>query len=657
MTSDLDEGGNEFQGFRRVLRRDLRLALVVAALAALVRGLYLVQLQGTPFPHHLIMDAAGYNRWALEILAGNWLGDRVFYQEPLYPYVLALIHLAFGQGLLGVYVVQAIVGVANCVLLQVLSARVVENRWSGLLAGLILAFYGPMVFYEAQVLKTVWTVCLLLAVVHVLLSAWERRSLGFWALAGLLLVLLGLTQGNALLYVPFVLVWAVLVSRRWGWVRLSAALVLLLLGFAIPLGAVMMRNYRVGGDLVLSSSHVGFNFYIGNHKGVDGTYQYVRGVREDPMYEGEDARILASRNAGRDLRPSQASAYWFSQAVRFIRDDPRGWLRLETLKLGRFLNAEEVLDTWSPRFLAEHAPLLHLAFLNYGMLLPPGLVGFVILFRRGPRAHLINLLILGTALSVIVFYVFGRYRMPVVPLFAVTSSAAAFEFVRWVREGQYEKPILAILGAVIVAWVELVQIPSVTSAGEYRAAEYCNLAVLYEDSHEMAKAEQEYVRALTVVPGYSRALSALGHIYLKEGKTESARGLLHDAIKADNSNADAHYLLAGVYYREGKMLNAIKELRAAVQARPAFVEAHRDLGATLIIARDFAGAARVLEEASRLDPKAEIVWKNLGTCYYQLGDFQKARTSWLRALEMADTPEEKDKVLKNLSLLPAVKKP
>jgi Flp pilus assembly protein TadD/4-amino-4-deoxy-L-arabinose transferase-like glycosyltransferase len=629
----------------------------VAALAALVRGLYLVQLQGTPFPHHLIMDAAGYNRWALEIVAGNWLGDRVFYQEPLYPYILALIHLVFGQGLLGVYVIQAMVGVVNCILLQVLSARVVENRWAGLPAGLILAFYGPMVFYEAQVLKTVWTVFLLLVLMHVLLSAWETRSLGLWTLAGLLLALLGLVRGNTLLYVPLVLVWEILVSRRWGWARFSAALLALVLGVAIPLGAVMMRNYLVGGDWVLSSSHVGFNFYIGNHKDADGAYQYVHGVREDPMYEGEDARVLASRNAGRDLRPSEASAYWFSRAVSFIRDDPARWLWLEMIKLGRFVNAEEILDTWSPRFLAQRVPLLRLAFLNYALLLPPGLVGVVILFRRGARAHLVNLLILGTALSVIVFYLFGRYRMPVVPLFAVTSSAAAFEFVRWMREGQYEKPILAVLAVVLAAWVELVDIPGATSAAEYRAAEHCNLAVLYEDSNDPAKAKHEYDRALTVFPRYSRALCALGHIHLREGKSESARGLLHEAIQADPMNADARYLLAGVYYREGKTLNATVELEAAISVRPAFVEAHRDLGAILIIARDFPNAARVLEQASRLEAKSEIIWKNLGTCYYQLRDFKKARSSWLKALELADSPEEKDRILKNLSLLPVVRKP
>ena len=34
-------------------------------------------------------DAQSYHAWAQEIAAGNWIGDDVFYQAPLYPYFFA----------------------------------------------------------------------------------------------------------------------------------------------------------------------------------------------------------------------------------------------------------------------------------------------------------------------------------------------------------------------------------------------------------------------------------------------------------------------------------------------------------------------------------------------------------------------------------------
>ena len=657
MTSAIHRKDRDVQGFAGVFRRDLKLLLIVAGVAALVRVVYLVQLRGTPFPHQLIMDAARYNAWALDIAAGNWLGDAVFYQEPLYPYVLAVIHTLFGEGLSAVYVVQSVVGVVNCVLVSVLATRVVESRWAGLMAGLILALYGPMVFYEAQVLKVVWGVFLLLVLVHVLISAWERPRWGWWFLGGVLGALLGLIRGNTLLYVPFVVVWAVVVGRRWPRKTLAVAVASLLAGVLLPLGLVMARNHAVGGDWVLTSSHAGFNFYIGNHEGADGTYQYVRGVREDPRYEGEDARILASRGARRDLKPSEASAYWFARARKFIRDDPGAWLELEVRKLGWFLNAHEVQDTWSPAFIAEHAWTLHLAFVTYAMLAPAALVGIGVLFLRGPRAALVHLLVLATALSVIVFYVFGRYRMPVVPLFAVLAAGAVVNFIDWLREGHYLKPLAAILGASLAVLVVVMHIPSSTSSAEYRAGEYHNLGIVCEQMNDTENAKAAYNGAITVCPDYSRSKTALALIYLKEKNVETARGLLHEAIQDDDTDADAHYLLAGIYYREDKKLNAIVELEAALRERPAFLEACRDLAAIFALEQEYRKAARLFERVVQMAPGALDTWKDLAECYNQLKDVAKARRAWEKALALSRSDEERRVIREKLSKLPKVKVP
>ena len=653
MKSPKPSGQLELQGFRRTLARDWTLALVVAAAALLVRALALADLHGTPFAQHLLMDARGYQEWSLEILRGNWLGDRVFYQEPLYPYLLSLIHLAAGPGSTGVFVVQLAAGVANCVLVQILAARVTGNRWAGLGAGLALAFYQTMVFYEVQVLKPVWTVLLLVALVHVLLSAWECRSRALWLVAGVLMALLGLMRGNTLLYVPFVLAWVFLVVRGEGRKRLLAAMALVVVGVAAPLVAVMLRNAAVGGEFVLSSSHAGFNFYIGNHRGADGAYEPVPGVREDPRYEGDDARAVASARAGRELKASETSGYWFSQAGGFIGRDPAAWLRLLGIKFARFFSAEEVQDTWSPDFFAEHAPLLRIAFLTYVMLMPVAVVGLVACFRRGPRAWLVQILILATVASVVIFYVFGRYRMPVVPLFAVLAAGAVADFVRRVRAGEYAVPAGMLVGAAVAVAFALVSIPSNTPPQRYRADQHVNLGlILFEQAKDHAKAKDEFNRALARVPEHSIAKGVLARVYLAEGAVETARGLLHEAIAADGANADAHFMLAGIYYREKKPGNAIAELERALKARPGFEEAWRDLGALCSVRGEFAQAADVYRRAVAVFPRSESFWQSLGRCYDELHDVARARDAWTRALALAPTVEAKGRVKALLDRLP-----
>src|SRR5689334_17382709 len=69
----------------------------VALVAGLVRALYLVQLRGSLPVQVLIGDARAYDAWAWRIASGDWLGDEVFYQAPLYPYFLGAIYRFAGH--------------------------------------------------------------------------------------------------------------------------------------------------------------------------------------------------------------------------------------------------------------------------------------------------------------------------------------------------------------------------------------------------------------------------------------------------------------------------------------------------------------------------------------------------------------------------------
>ncbi len=67
-----------------------RFEILVGAIALAAMGLraaYVWSLRSTPWFDVLSVDPAYYDRWATEIAAGRWLGDRVFYMDPLYPYV------------------------------------------------------------------------------------------------------------------------------------------------------------------------------------------------------------------------------------------------------------------------------------------------------------------------------------------------------------------------------------------------------------------------------------------------------------------------------------------------------------------------------------------------------------------------------------------
>jgi hypothetical protein len=80
--------------------KKIPLALALILLAGL--GLRLAHWRAVaeePFFAHLVMDSYEYDRWARTIAAGDWLGSEVFFQAPLYPYVLGATYALFGRSL------------------------------------------------------------------------------------------------------------------------------------------------------------------------------------------------------------------------------------------------------------------------------------------------------------------------------------------------------------------------------------------------------------------------------------------------------------------------------------------------------------------------------------------------------------------------------
>ncbi len=63
-------------------------ASAIFGLALAIRLLHVWQIRRAPFFSVLMGDARAYDEWAQQIAHGDWLGRGVFYQAPLYPYLL-----------------------------------------------------------------------------------------------------------------------------------------------------------------------------------------------------------------------------------------------------------------------------------------------------------------------------------------------------------------------------------------------------------------------------------------------------------------------------------------------------------------------------------------------------------------------------------------
>lgn len=410
----------------RAFDRISALSVLLAALGA--RLFYLKQLSETPLFIQLRLDPLYYVEWARRIAGGDWLsGSQVFEQSPLYAYVLAGIFRLAGDGLMAPRLTQAVLGSLTCLLVYE-TARRTMGRSAALAAGLLGALYAPGIFYDGMIMKTGWAVFLTAAMALALVSSeGSRRSL--LLASGLLLGLASLVRDNLILLAPLLALWLAADARlrgrmTAGGLRESASRIAwLAAGVILAIAPVTARNVAVSGEWVLTTSGGGEVFYIGNNPDADGRYSPPPFVRATSGLEHEDFRAEAARRLGRPLSRTEASRYWLGQGLRWIRENPRQYAVLLARKLLIFVNGYELPDNQNFDHHRRLVPALR-GLPTWTFLFPLASAGFVLTLSAW--RDLLPLYVVGGGYlaTVLMFFNFARFRMPLVPVLLVFAGAA-----------------------------------------------------------------------------------------------------------------------------------------------------------------------------------------------------------------------------------------
>jgi tetratricopeptide (TPR) repeat protein len=604
----------------------------VGVLALAVRLVYLWQIHQAPFFDLRMGDGHVYHLWARRIAGGNLLGDHVFYQAPLYPYFLALVYRLLDDSAMTVRLVQALMGAASCILLAQ-AGRSLFGARGALVAGVGLALYPPAIFLDGLIQKSALGTLLTTALLVLLCAQAVRVTASRWLGAGVVLGLLALTRENALVFAVLTLVWLMLGHANESWRRRFAWTGLLLAGMGLILLPVGVRNRVVAGEFHLTTSQLGPNFYIGNHAGADGSYRPLSFGRGDAVREREDATRLAERAVGRELRPAEVSRFWLTQSLTYIRSQPADWLRLMARKLALTFNAAELADTESQLVFAEWSRLLRgLGFLHFGVLLPGAVFGAVMTARSWRRLWLVYLLAGGYAASVVLFYVFARYRFPLVPLLMLLVAGGAVEALDQLRRRRYRRPTVAAVAALSAA--VFANLP-LYSAEHGRAVHYFNVGIkLYDDPEQVEPAIDFFERALAIAPGYPEALAGLGGALIRNGQPERAVPHYLEAVTLRPDYADAQYGLGLALARLGRLDEATTHYRRALELRPDDAETHVALGAAMT---DLGRQERAIEHhrgALAIQPDHVEAHVGLGVALTRLGRLDEAVAHYERALRV-----------------------
>ncbi len=606
--------------------------------------------------HPLLQPSGDMDGAVYLALARNGPPAVAYFVSPLYLYFLKLT----GASVALASVAQIILGSLGVVLLFD-TAR----RWFGLrgafLPATLVTFTGVVTFDEVTILQSAldpFLVALMLWTLTVALKSDDQdKNLAVprFAAAGAAAALFALNRPNALIWLAASAL-LLLVQRR---LRQAAAFAA---GCALLLAPVVLRNYAVAHELVLVSSHGGLNFYIGNNAEADGTYHAVPGIRPTIAGQSVDAVRVATAAASRPLRAGEVSRWFYGQAFRWIGAHPADALRLFARKLAYTIHETDLaLNTSYDFFRRDVDSPLRLLVVGPWLLVPLGVAGAMSRIRDR-RFRLWAAFIPVYAVSVALFFVASRYRLPLLLAFAV-CAAGIFEIRRvW--------PVaLAAAVACVTLWpfgldsgrsyeetnmaVNLISHHRVEEASQFIAAVaphhadparlYLRAGLAYAQAGEDARAIDafEHVLRAPVAQPVLRATAAdeLAEEYLHADRIEDDRRLLSSIDAAPLPALRASRLgRIAMELRDGE--DAARFFTIAVARAPSDTSVWRDLGMADLATGDAVHAVAALTQASRLGPNDSSVRFALALADAQAGQIEEARQNNEEALRLRpDFPE------------------
>ncbi len=591
-----DEGAGSQTMPRSPANRGLAIGWSLFLFALLLRIAYLVQLRASPLFDAPIMDPLYHHEWAMKLAAGDWLGHAAFFRAPLYPYLLGLLYALFGQSFLIPRLLQFAMGAASCVLVWRMGSRIFNPK-VGLISGLVACLYGPSMYFEGELLLEPLATLLCLSTVLLLV---ERRYL--WA--GLALGLSAITRPNVLLFAAFVPLLAHLCESgrraegKTPWWHMFLPWV----GAALIVAPVTVRNWALSKDLVVVAWQGGVNFYIGNNPDSDCMTAVVPGTSASWWGGYYDTISIAEAEAGRRLKPSEVSGFWFDKSLDFMQKDPILSMKQMMKKTWLFWQGWEISNNQDIYyFSSKYSHLLRILLWGrvigfpFGLVSPLALCGLLVALRKW-RKHTFTIgFILLYAFSFILFFICSRFRIVVIPLLIVYASF----FCTWLWERRRDRRLLVWAPGLIVLAVVL------------------NLD--FARQHGIDYANSDYI---------------VGSIYMKKGRYAEALENLHKAVEENPKLSDAYLNIGNIYVRLGEDAKAFEAYRSATRSDLRFGRAYFNLGSLHLKRREYKEALRNYLDAIRLEPGYEPAYRYAGLVYSEMGETDKATAMSREAAEI-----------------------
>ncbi len=471
-----------------------------------------------------------------------------------------------------------------------------------MLAGLIMAFYGPVIVFETELLGCgIATFC---AVFLVLLFNKFSVTKHFY-----FCFITGISGGISFLirptFIPFFVISCIWVI--FGWMKaqdnqgtIVKRIVVILIGLLLMTIPVALLNYKVTGHFGIMPASGGINFYIGNNSNPTETIVVRPGLGWQKMIALPQQKDITG-----DMWERQV--FFKIKVIAYLFSNPLGYLKGLLIKTVQFFSSREIprnidiyiFSKWS--YLCDSLVWKYNNFgFPFGLLFPFALIGIVSKFYKIPGPMIIFITIYPA--SIVLVFVSARYRIPIIPILSVFSAAGAIHFVRLVRLKYWKHVIQMLVLSVCAVMIIVIPGPFSEEKINYEAEFYVNISGTELRKKNYRIAAEHALKALNLKEDSPLAYINLGIAMHKLSKTYQAILCFKKALNINPEISEAHSNLAKVFMDIGEIDQAIDHYTKAISLRPNYVTAHYHLGELLMMRHKFVEAIDHFKLAVKLKP-------------------------------------------------------
>lgn len=596
------------------------LLFIFIGIGIALRIFYILEIMKSGFFYFPFGDPEYFDQWALSISSGNIVGEEVFFKAPLYPYVLAIFYKIFGHNLIIPRILNILFDSFSIYFVYLIGKRIF-NRKTGVIASIIAAFAGILIYFSGEVLGTSLAIFLSLVVLYLLLTA--KTRVWRWFSAGLLSSLVIFVRTNFIVCLPAIILYIFL---RKDFVRKKIKLSLFFVSGCLLIFVATIRNYAISEDFVLVNYSGGVNFYIGNNIKSDGVSAVLPGYGND-----WDEYSIAEMESGKALKPGEVSRFWLIKGLRFIRAHPSRFLFLIVKKTYLLCNGKEISNNQSIYNYIKNSHLLSILLFLIGSRFIyfsfPSSIVFALAFSgvfislKKKRDILLPLLMIAFyGFSVVLFFVSSRYRM----IFFIYLIPFAGYSIFWFINSIKERGNIILWCFPFIAFLLLCNVDPFKTSMKNRALEYYNLGNVYLKKGDLEKAGIYYKKGIKINGTFPRLHLNLGAVYFKKDSLEKAEKEYLEEIKVNPNDARAYYNLSLLYGGKSNIEDAINFGKRALERKTRFFDGYLNLGKLYLRESIYDSALIYLLKAHSLDSEQGEVLKLLGVVNLKLGKFKDA---------------------------------